>query len=468
MARVSIIIPVFNAPGLTGRCLNALGNGGFEVVVVDDGSTDATARCLAAFAKRLKVLRHCVNRGFAASCNDGAAAASGEYLVFLNNDTLPKPGWLEALVGYADHHPAAAIVGGKLLYPDNTVQHAGVVVCQDRYPRHLYTGFPAGHPAVNKSRRFQIVTAACMLVRRAAFEEAHGFDTGYRNGFEDVDFCLRLGESGYEVHYCAGSVVEHLESVSPGRFKHERHNVARYRDRWLPSVQPDDLRYYLEDGLLRFNYEGSFPIRIEVSPRLALLDRGSRRSKSELLLSDQARQLAELRREQARYSSVVANAFPDSVAAQYAQLRTRVAQAIGLATTAGTTVLVVSKGDGALLELRGRNGWHFPQTKSGAYSGYHPADSDSAIAHLEKLRAGGADYLVFPSTAFWWLEHYQQFERHLRTRYAVVLDDPETCLIFRLRPGLGRQPTSSRCSLPLRAEIAANRFAGAQQEGRSN
>src|SRR5262245_195851 len=121
--RVSIIIPVFNQAALTQRCLQAVGTGDFEVVIVDDASSDATASVLEAVASRARIVRHSENQGFGASCNDGAAVANGDYLVFLNNDTIPQPGWLEALVAYADGHPRAAIVGSKLLYPDSTIQH---------------------------------------------------------------------------------------------------------------------------------------------------------------------------------------------------------------------------------------------------------------------------------------------------------------------------------------------------------
>src|SRR5579862_5812673 len=269
MTRITIVIPVYNQAALTERCLTALGEGDFEVVVVDDASIDSTQEVLTGLAGRIKTVIHSVNQGFATSCNHGAAVASGEFLVFLNNDTIPKAGWLEALVRYADTHPRASVIGSKLVYPDNTIQHAGVVVCQDRYPRHIYTGFPAEHPAVNKPRQFQIVTAASMLARRSAFGQIGCFDSAFRNGFEDVDFCLRLHKAGHEIHYCPESVVEHLESVSPGRFKHAGGNVALYRERWFGRVRPDDVDYYLEDGLLQFTYEGSFPIGLYVSPRLA-------------------------------------------------------------------------------------------------------------------------------------------------------------------------------------------------------
>src|SRR5262245_5461843 len=142
MRKSTVIIPVFNQASLTAQCLQTiLGRETCEVIVVDDASTDATPKTLADFGDRITVVKHRANSGFASSCNDGAAAASGNYLVFLNNDTIPQPGWLELLVQYADDHPEAAVVGARLLYPNETIQHAGVVICQDHYPRHIYTGF---------------------------------------------------------------------------------------------------------------------------------------------------------------------------------------------------------------------------------------------------------------------------------------------------------------------------------------
>src|SRR5439155_17352910 len=129
--RCSIIIPVHNRASLTRQCLNALvaqrlpfplarevaGNGSgpvaYEIVVVDDASTDLTGELLAGYGERIRVVTRATNDGFARACNDGAAAARGAYLVFLNNDTIPRAGWLEALVRYADGHPAAAAVGSK-------------------------------------------------------------------------------------------------------------------------------------------------------------------------------------------------------------------------------------------------------------------------------------------------------------------------------------------------------------------
>jgi 2-polyprenyl-3-methyl-5-hydroxy-6-metoxy-1,4-benzoquinol methylase len=99
----------------------------------------------------------------------------------------------------------------------------------------------------------------------------------------------------------------------------------------------------------------------------------------------------------------------------------------------GATVLVVSKGDNELLQLDQRMGWHFPQNEEGVYAGHHPADSAAAIAHLEALREKGADFLLFPSTALWWLDHYTEFRQHLESHYRVVARQDELGVLFALR-----------------------------------
>jgi GT2 family glycosyltransferase len=303
--KCSVIIPVFNKASLTRQCLEVLlsppwERTEFEIIVVDDASTDATPRLLAGYGNRIRVVTHQANTGFATAVNDGAAAAAGEYFVFLNNDTVPQPGWLDALVRYAEAHPRAAVVGCKLLFPDGTIQHAGVVVSQDRLVKHIYGGFPGDHPAVNKSRRFQVVTAACALVRRGPFHEVGGFDTAFRNSYDDVDLCLRLGERGYEIHYCHESVLYHMESVSEGRFDHTDPNDRLFRSRWLDRVRPDDLQYYIEDGLLTVNYWEMYPIHLDVSPLLAVVTEEERKRHADRLLDRRSRQVFELLRENIR------------------------------------------------------------------------------------------------------------------------------------------------------------------------
>lgn len=294
----SIIIPVHNKASLTRGCLNTIlaqADEGVsrEIIVVDDGSTDLTPRLLASYGDAVRVVTHEKAQGFARACNAGAAAARGDYLILLNNDTLPWTGWLTAIAMYANDHPRAAIVGAKLLYPNGTVQHAGVVFGIDRFPHHLYAGFPADHPAVNTSRQFQAVTAACCLIRRDVFDQFGGFDTEFLNGWEDVDLCLRLTEQGHEIHYCHECVVYHLESASRDlRAAQEQTNRGRYFSVWGERVRPDDLEHYAADGLLSITYTARHPLRFNVSPLLAGVDIGENEFLSNRLLQERARQIA--------------------------------------------------------------------------------------------------------------------------------------------------------------------------------
>ncbi len=439
--RCSIVIPVHNRAALTAQCLGLLpADNDVEIIVVDDASSDWTGTLLRAHRGRVRVVTHSRNEGFARGCNDGAAIANGEFLVFLNNDTLPRTGWLEALVAHADANPRAAVVGAKLLFPNNTIQHAGVVVCQDGYPRHLYAGFPANHPAVSRSRRFQIVTAACMLVRRSVFVAAGGFDASYINGFEDVDLCLRLGADGHEVHYCADAIVEHLESVSPGRHARDRHNVDLYRSRWMGRVVPDDLGYYIADGLLRVRYEGHYPFGIEASPELAVVGLDPKSCGMDAALRDRGREVADLLRENVKLRAELGRRSPDSEVLSYDRLRRRLAELIAESVPERASILVASKGDGALLRAGNRTAAHFPQGPGGVYSGYHPADSDSAIRHLGELRGGGARYLVVPETMRWWLDHYQGLADHLASSAVVVGQRAGVGLVYELSGAVESSP----------------------------
>jgi GT2 family glycosyltransferase len=308
-SQCAVVIPTFNGAHLLSTCLEALLSHPpercrMQVIVVDDASSDGTVERFGSCDDRVTVVARERNGGFARACNDGAKAASdAEHLVFLNNDTIPIPGWLDELVDDAVERDVAA-VGSKLLYPDGTVQHAGIAIGQDRWPHNLYAGLPGEHPAVNRPKRVAAATAACLLIRRAVFEEMDAFDTAYLNGYEDVDLCLRMGEAGHEVRYCPTSVLYHLESVTRWAdysVRHTSDNDRLYAERWLDRVVPDDLEHYLADGLISFEYRSTFPVRMSVSPLLATVDReAEEEDRLERLLSIRTEELMDLRAEQTR------------------------------------------------------------------------------------------------------------------------------------------------------------------------
>ncbi len=157
----SIIIPLFNRVDLTEQCLVKLAEvtagATFEVILVDNASTDATPTLLTALGGDVQVIRNAENLGFAVACNQGARAARGRHLVFLNNDTVPMPGWLTPLLAELDADPSVAVVGSKLLYPDDTIQHAGVVFARDTLlPYHVFGRVPAAFPPVNRRRELSV------------------------------------------------------------------------------------------------------------------------------------------------------------------------------------------------------------------------------------------------------------------------------------------------------------------------
>jgi GT2 family glycosyltransferase len=178
--------------------------------------------------------------------NLAAREAKGEVLLFLNNDIeVVAPNWIEAMLEHAQR-PEVGAVGAKLVYPDGTVQHAGVVVgiggFADHAFRHLDGGAPGYLHLASLVRDVSAVTGACMMVRRQVFESLGGFDERLRVAFNDVDFCLRLGERGLGVVYTPHAVLTHHESASRGAL-HPRSEYLFMRRRWGELVARGDPFY---------------------------------------------------------------------------------------------------------------------------------------------------------------------------------------------------------------------------------
>lgn len=156
-------------------------------------------------------------------------------------------------------------------------------------------------------------------------------------------------------------------------------------------------------------------------------------------------QIARLAEQEARVRAVLmaaregARRQKDAVSAgptheqQYQQLVGRVKEIVHNVVPPGAVVVVVSKGDDALLDYDGREGWHFPQDERGVYAGYYPAESREAIRHLERLRAKGGRYFLLPNTAYWWLDHYAAFGQYLDDGHRRVWADRQ-CKLYEFAP----------------------------------
>ncbi|WP_167854989.1 glycoside hydrolase family 99-like domain-containing protein [Mangrovimicrobium sediminis] len=237
----SIVIPMHNRVEYTLQCLYHLQRNtpaGYEIIIVDDGS-QASDRDLLRLVTGVEIVDTGSCQGFARACHAGALRARSEHLLFLNNDTIPMSGWLQPMLDTLEQHAQVGVVGSRLVFPGNAlVQHAGIAFDRHGLPYHLGLGRPREDAMVSDDRVVAAVTGACLLTRRALFLELDGFDTGYRNGFEDVDYCLRAGERGLLTVYCARSQLYHYESITEGRIDYLREtaNRNRFHTRWLATA----------------------------------------------------------------------------------------------------------------------------------------------------------------------------------------------------------------------------------------
>lgn len=234
---VSIIVPSFGQVPVTLRCLRAIASAQtrtpFEVIVAEDASGDPAVAQLER-VEGLVLRRNPANLGFLGNCNDAALSARGRYLLFLNNDTEPLPGFLDALVAAAEALPDAGLVGAKLLFPDGRLQEAGGIVWQDGTGWNYGRGDDPGLPRYNTLRDTDYVSGAAMLLRRDLFEVLGGFDPLFAPAYyEDTDLAFRVRARGLRVIYQPASVVVHHEGIShgtdPGSGVKARQEINRHR-----------------------------------------------------------------------------------------------------------------------------------------------------------------------------------------------------------------------------------------------
>jgi GT2 family glycosyltransferase len=215
---VSIIIPVFNNLKFTLECLTSLmkysSGVSYEVIVVDDGSSDQTPEVLSR-VPNITNIRNETNLGFVHTCNRGAEKAKGKYVLFLNNDAQVTENWLRPLVETFNEHENVGAVGPKILFPDGRLQEAGALVNRDCTSRLIGLSDDPDLPKYNYVREVMYCSGACLLVEANKFKELGGFDVTLAPAYcEDWDLAFRLREQGLRVMYNPKSVVIHHLSVT--------------------------------------------------------------------------------------------------------------------------------------------------------------------------------------------------------------------------------------------------------------
>jgi GT2 family glycosyltransferase len=370
-AAASIVIVTHNQLAFTRLCLESLlantDGPDYEVIVVDNASTDGTPDYLSDLFERrpaVRVVLNESNRGFAPATNQGLAEAAGVVVVLLNNDTVVPRGWLAGLLRHLED-PAIGMVGPVTNRTGNEAQVEAPYRTYGEFER-----FAAGRTSDNRGGAFdvRILAMYCTALRREVYERVGPLDERFEIGlFEDDDYALRVRAAGYRVMCAEDVFVHHFGQASFGGLADGTYgrlfaaNRRRWEEKWLMPWPP-----YLK-----------------------------------------------------------------RVSSSYEELRRRVRQAVDETVPSGATVLVVSKGDEDLLDLGGRRAWHFPRSGDGVYAGHHPADSAAAVEHLEELRRAGAEYLLLPSTAFWWLDHYGEFDDFLTRRHRAIFASDD-CRVYRL------------------------------------
>jgi glycosyltransferase involved in cell wall biosynthesis len=427
----------------------------FEVVVGDDASSDDTAARLAARRDpRLRVLAHGRALGVAANRNACLAAARGRYVAWLDSDDRWRPWMLSTQVAALDAHPRAAMACGGF----------EVVDADGRRLPDWPARFAAAGPIPRRAALRELVTgnaigAPTVVVRHAAHDLAGPYSEALETG-EDWEMWLRILLHG-DLLYSAGPLAQyrwHPESLarraerSGAQLERDRRAVLGFFDRHrdaLPEAGELEGRAraaLAARGLLRATDALTRNRRREavagVRRALEVWPAAARGAAAWRLLASAAvgaehdwhrvsRSALAVLEPMLEGSSLGSRLRRLGADPEWEAVLARIAETVRRVVPAASRVAAIDKWDPTLLHLSGRGGWHFPDREL-LPDGY-PADGEPARRHLETLRARGAEFLVVPSSAFWWFESYPRLFRHVEASGRRVWAD-ERCVIFRLGP----------------------------------
>jgi GT2 family glycosyltransferase len=242
--RLSVVVPLYNCLALTQAMIASFRATvppeiSYEIILVDDGSTDGTRDWLFTLQAPFRVVLNERNLGYAGANNRGAAIATGQLLVLLNNDLVLTPGWLEPMLAALRRLGARAGVIGNIQRDASTraVDHSGIFINLKAKPEHDHALPPRWWRWIRRTRNVAAVTGACALIERTLWRQLGGFDEGFSNGGEDVDLCFRAHAAGRVNAVALRSIVLHHVSSSPGRKLRDEQNSRRLATKWRNRLE---------------------------------------------------------------------------------------------------------------------------------------------------------------------------------------------------------------------------------------
>lgn len=370
----SVIVVTFDNLVFNRLCLESVleyaDSPALELIVVDNGSTDGTVDYVRALAAEHDTVRPVFN-----DANAGFARA-------LNQGIDVARGRMLVLLNNDTVVAPGWLAGLSRHLEDPAVGLVGPVTNRTEGDAKVDTDYTTGaeflaaaaaraHDWAGRRVEVSRLVMFCAALRRDVVERVGPLDEQFGLGmFEDDDYVLRVRAAGYRVECAQDVLVHHFGQATLGKL-----------------AATGEYGQLFHANRRRFTEKWGFDWQPHPAGR-----------------SNGRRALVE------RIRDVVHESVP-----------------------AGAAVLVASRGDEELIDFDGRTGLHFPQIENGVYAGHHPADGDEAIAHLEQLRASGAEFLVLPQPAFWWLDQYQSFRDHLQRQCSLVARAEEACLVFALR-----------------------------------
>lgn len=253
---VSIIIPVYNQFEYTYNCLKSIrknaGHLDYEIIIADDGSTDLTGR-ITDIASGVRVIKTEKNSGFLLNCNNAAHHARGKYLMFLNNDTQVRPGWLAELKDILDRDETIGMTGSKLIYPDGRLQEAGGILWNDASASNYGNGYSPEDPEYNYVKEVDYSSGASLMIRHSLWDEIGGLDARYAPAYyEDANLAMEVRNHGFKVVYQPFSEVVHFEGISNGKDirkgvkQNQTKNRAVFFEKWNRALRAENSPFFTD------------------------------------------------------------------------------------------------------------------------------------------------------------------------------------------------------------------------------